>query len=116
MRKIYAAFLHSMAGLSHGVRTERAIGLEFALLLAGVPLAFLVGATGWERLALILSLLAVLCVEFLNTAVEKLCDHVRPEQHPAIKAIKDMASAACFCAQGSAALIWLFALWGRLMG
>jgi diacylglycerol kinase (ATP) len=47
-----------------------------------------VGTGAWERLALVLALLAVLCIEFLNTAIEKLCDHVTPDRHEAIKAIK----------------------------
>jgi diacylglycerol kinase (ATP) len=102
-----------MAGLAFGLRTERAIRQEFAFFVVGLPLAFLVGATTWERLALILSLVAVLCVEFLNTCIEKLCDHVTPELHDQIKAIKDMGSAACFCAQASAGVIWLFVAIGR---
>lgn len=112
--KIFNAFLNSCAGFAHGLRTERAIQQETALLLAGVPLAFWLGVTGWERLALILALLAVLCVEFLNTTVEKLCDHVTPERHDTIKAIKDMGSAACFCAQAGCGLVWLFVLIQRL--
>lgn len=115
MQTLFAAFLNSCAGFVHGFRTERAIMQETVLLLAGVPLALWVGATGWERLALILALVAVLCVEFLNTAIEKLCDHVTPERHPAIKAIKDMSSAACFCAQASCGLVWLFALYQRIL-
>jgi diacylglycerol kinase (ATP) len=102
-----------MAGLAHGLRTERAIRQEFAFFVVGLPLAFLVGATTWERLALILSIVAVLCVEFLNTCIEKLCDHVTPERHDQIKAIKDMGSAACFCAQASAGVIWLVVAVGR---
>ncbi|HRJ68716.1 MAG TPA: diacylglycerol kinase [Beijerinckiaceae bacterium] len=113
MLKLYNAFLNTCAGFAHGLRTERAIQQEAFLLAIGLPLAFWIGATGWERLALVLALVAVLCVEFLNTAIEKLCDHVTPERHDTIKAIKDMGSAACFCAQAGCGLIWLFAAWQR---
>ena len=102
-----------MAGFAFGLRTEKAIQQEFALFVVGVPAAFLLGETAWERLALILSLAAVLCAEFLNTCVEKLCDHVTPEHHTDIKAIKDMGSAACFCAQASAGVVWLVVLVAR---
>ena len=114
MGRVYGAFLNSMAGFAFGLRTERAIRQEFAFFIVGLPLAFLVGATTWERLALILSLVAVLCVEFLNTCIEKLCDHVTPERHDQIKAIKDMGSAACFCAQASAAVIWCIMIIARV--
>ncbi len=114
MYRIYLAFFNSMAGFSFGLRTERAIRQEFALLVVAAPLALVVATTPWERLALILSLVAVLCVEFLNTCVEKLCDHVTPERHDEIKAIKDMGSAACFCAQAAAVVIWAIVLAERL--
>jgi diacylglycerol kinase (ATP) len=111
--RIYRAFLYSCAGFAHGLRTERAIKQEVALLVVGLPLAMVVGTGAWERLALVLALLAVLCIEFLNTAIEKLCDHVTPDRHEAIKAIKDMASAACLCVQVGAGLIWLTVLAAR---
>ncbi len=113
MDRIYPAFLNSCAGLAYGLRTERAIRQEFGLLVIGSPAAFIVASSGWLRLALILSLVAVLSIEFLNTCIEKLCDHVTPDRHDAIKVIKDMGSAACFCAQASAAVLWLVALLGR---
>jgi diacylglycerol kinase (ATP) len=110
----YKAILNSMAGFALGLKTERSVRQEFALFVVGIPAALLLGTSGWERLGLILSLVAVLCVEFLNTCIEKLCDHVTPERHDQIKVIKDMGSAACFCAQGSALAIWIFCVIWRL--
>ncbi len=110
MDRIYPAFLNSCAGFSYALRTERAVRQEFAVFLAGLPLSFVVAEQGWLRLALILSLVAILSIELLNTCVEKLCDHVTPDLHQTIKVIKDMGSAACFCAQASAAVVWAMAL------
>jgi diacylglycerol kinase (ATP) len=53
-------------------------------------------------------------VELLNTAVEKLCDHVTASQHPDIGRIKDMASAAVGLSLLLAAAVWLVALAERL--
>ena len=36
----------------------------------------------------------LLAVEALNTAIEKICDHITPEEHPEIKKIKDLGAAA----------------------
>ncbi|KQP08088.1 MAG: diacylglycerol kinase [Methylobacterium sp.] len=110
MRALLIAFLNSWRGLVHGARTERAVRLELALLLLGLPLAMVLGATLWVRVALLASLLLMLAAEFLNTAVEKLCDHLHPGHHPKIGIVKDLASAGAFLAQGIAALIWLAAL------
>ena len=48
----------------------------------------------WQRVALIGIVALILVVELLNTAIEKLSDHVTPGVHPAIGRIKDMSSAA----------------------
>ena len=45
--------------------------------------------------AMIGSLLVLLSIEFLNTAIEKLSDHVTPEHHIQIGRIKDYGSASC---------------------
>ncbi|KQT76841.1 diacylglycerol kinase [Methylobacterium sp. Leaf466] len=107
MPALWLAFLNSWRGLRHGARTERAIRLELALLAAGLPLACLVGETWWTRIALVASLLLMLAAEFLNTAIEKLCDHLHPSHHPAIGTVKDLASAGAFLAQIVVALVWL---------
>lgn len=114
MNAIWQAFLNSLKGIAFGLRTERAIRQEAIVLVVALPLCFAVGASGWQRVLLLVTLLLVLAVEFLNTGLEKLCDHVTPERHPRIAAIKDMGSSACLCVQLAAGLIWLFALSERL--
>ena len=66
-------------------------------------------------LALVGSLLALIVVELLNTAIEKLSDHVTPEHSQAIKVVKDLGSAAVFFALMIAFAIWVAALWVRLV-
>ena len=114
MGAIVIAFLNSWRGLRHGARTERAVRQELALLVLGVPVALVLGASLWVKVALIASLLLMLAAEFLNTALEKLCDHLHPGRHPAIGTVKDLASAGAFLAQMIAALVWIAALIERL--
>lgn len=64
-------------------------------------------------MALIASLLLVLSIEFLNTAVERLCNHIQPEKHDAIRITKDLASAGVFFALLLVALIWIAAAVAR---
>ncbi|CAO4170988.1 Diacylglycerol kinase [Methylorubrum populi] len=113
MTALYLAFLNSWRGLVFGARTERAIRLELALLALGLPAALLLGCSLWVRVALLASLLLMLGAEFLNTAVEKLCDHLHPDRHPRIGIVKDLASAGAFLTQVIAALIWVAALIDR---
>ena len=87
---------------------------EIALAIVALPLSFLVARTVWVWLALVASLFFVLTVEFLNTAIERLCNHVTPERHEAIRITKDLASTAVFFALALAGLVWLVAILDRL--
>ena len=106
MTALASAFRNSLRGLRLAARSERAVQQEILVLALAVPLASLIGDGLWVRVALIASLLFIIAIELLNTAIEKLCDHVTPEQHPAIGAVKDLGSAAAFAAQAMALLIW----------
>ncbi len=114
MEALIKAFNNTCAGLSHALRTERAVRQEALVLVVAIPLALLIGTGIWQRVAMIGSILAVMAIELLNTCAEKLCDHVTPERHPQIKIIKDMGSAAVFCALVLAGMIWLAAVLERL--
>ena len=114
MTALYLAFLNSWRGLVFGARTERAIRLELALLALGCPAALILGTTLWVRVALLISLLLMLGAEFLNTAIEKLCDHLHPGRHARIGIVKDLASAGAFLTQIIAALVWGAAVIDRL--
>jgi diacylglycerol kinase (ATP) len=106
LSRVGSAALNSLRGLQEGFRTEAAIKQEIALLVAGVPLAFFVATNVWIWVALISSLLFILMTEFLNTAVERLCNHVTPQRHEAIRVTKDLASTGVFFALIMAGLVW----------
>ncbi len=89
---------------------EAALREEMILVAVALPVAlFLAPGVGWY-VAMIGALLAILAVELLNTAVEKLSDHVTRGRHPEIGVIKDFGSAAVFCSLCLAGLIWLSAI------
>ncbi len=104
--ELFRALLHSLAGFGAAFRSERAFRQESVLLLVAIPAAFFLTRDPFRGAALVASILAVLSIELLNTAIEKLCDHVTPEQNEKIRAIKDMGSAAVFCALALAAVLW----------
>jgi diacylglycerol kinase (ATP) len=112
--RIAAAALNSARGLREGLLTEAAVKQEIALAIVLLPASFFVASNAWVWLALVASVLFVLIVEFLNTAVERLCNHVTPERHEAIRVTKDLASTAVFFALTLAGLVWLVAVLDRL--
>jgi diacylglycerol kinase (ATP) len=111
--RILAAVLNSIRGLREGLITEAAVKQEIALAVVLLPVSFFVARSVWVWLALVASVLFVLVVEFLNTAVERLCNHVTPERHEAIRVTKDLASTAVFFALFLAGLVWLVAILDR---
>jgi len=113
MNRLWLAFLSTIAGLRWAARHEPAISQELVVLVVAVPASLLVASAGWVRIALIGSIMLILTVELLNTAVEKLCDRLVPGTDPAIKLVKDLGSAAVFTAITLAGMIWLFALAGN---
>jgi diacylglycerol kinase (ATP) len=108
------ATVNSWNGLRVAARSEAAIRQEIVALVIAIPLAFLIGTDAWRRLALIGVILLLLIVELLNTAVEKLSDHVTPDTHPVIGRIKDMSSAAVGLCLVLAGLVWIVALIERV--
>jgi undecaprenol kinase len=87
-------FGFALAGLLHGVRTERSMRLEviiFAVVM-GALVVLRPGPLWW--VAVVLASAGVLAAELLNTAIETLADHICPEIHPQIRVVKDCAAAA----------------------
>jgi diacylglycerol kinase (ATP) len=116
LSRIAAAFWNSMRGLREGLATESAIKQEVAIAVLLLPLSFFIARDVWTWVALVASLLFVLSIEFLNTAVERLCNHIQPDRHEAIRITKDLASAGVFFSLLLAALVWGAALWMRFIG
>ena len=115
LARIAAAFWNSLRGLQEGLSTESAIKQEVAIACLLLPLSFFIARDLWTWVALVASLLFVLSIEFLNTAIERLCNHIEPDKHEAIRITKDLASAGVFFALALGALIWIAALWARFM-
>ena len=114
MKRLYSATFNSLRGLIDGIRTEAAVREEAILLAVAVPAGFVLAPNAAWYVAMIGGILMVLAIELLNTAVEKLSDHVTPEHHYAIGRIKDFGSAAVFCGLSFAGLIWIAAIAVRI--
>jgi diacylglycerol kinase (ATP) len=109
-RRMWHATGYSLAGLRAGW-SETAFRLEACLAFVLLPLAFWVGRT-WVEVALLAgSVLLVLIVELLNTAVEAAIDRIGPERHDLSRRAKDMGSAAVFLSLLVAGGIWATAMW-----
>jgi diacylglycerol kinase (ATP) len=112
--RIVNATRYSLQGLAAAIRHEAAFRQELALAAVLVPLGLWLGADGVERALLAASVLLVLVVELLNSAIEAVVDRVSPEDHDLAKRAKDYGSAAVMIALATAGLVWVMVLLPRL--
>jgi diacylglycerol kinase (ATP) len=115
LARIVSAFWNSLGGLQEGLSTESAIKQEVAIACLLLPVSFFIARDVWTWVALVGSLLFVLSIEFLNTAIERLCNHIQPDRHEAIRITKDLASAGVFFSLALAGIVWIAALWARIV-
>lgn len=110
VKRLWRATINSWHGLVAATQSEQAFREELVLLAIGVPLAVFLTADVGESFALIGTLVFILIVELLNTAIEKLSDRITLDHDPALKRIKDMGSAAIFLSLLLAGTVWLWVL------
>lgn len=113
LRRLYHATRYSFAGLRFAYRSESAFRQEVWLCAVMTPLGLWLGQTTVERILLLGSLLLLLVVELLNTAVEATVDRVGDEYHSLAECAKDAGSAAVFISLLLTALVWGLIVWER---
>ncbi len=106
LQRIWNALHYSLAGLRAAYACEDAFRQEVHLATVLVPLAFFLPVAGAERGVMVGSILLVLVVELLNSAVEAAVDRVSLEHHRLAKRAKDIGSAAVLIALVNVALVW----------
>jgi diacylglycerol kinase (ATP) len=112
LSRMWHATGYSVAGLRAGW-AETAFRQEMLAAIVLLPVAFWLG-NGWAEIAVLSStVVLVLIVELLNTAVETAIDRVGPEWHELSKRAKDMGSAAVLLSLLLCLGTWAAALYQR---
>ena len=106
-KRVVNATKYSMQGLKSAFKHESAFRQELAFSLIMLPVAAFIDVTVIEKLMLVLSVLLVLIVELLNSAIEATVDRFGGEIHPLSGQAKDIASAAVFISLVFCGLCWL---------
>lgn len=106
LRRVWNALFYSMAGFAAAFKYEDAFRQEVVLAALLIPLTFFLPASNMGRALMIASVLLVLIVELLNSALEATVDRVSIENHPLAKRAKDIGSAAVFVALLNAVVVW----------
>jgi len=112
LKRIWNAFKYSLDGLKAAFKHEDAFRQECLLALVLIPVALFLSIPGPSKAMLIGSVLLVLIVELMNSAVEAVVDRVSLERHRLAKRAKDIGSAAVLITLINLALVWGFVIFG----
>ncbi len=113
LKRIFSAFFYSLEGLQTAVRSEHAFRQELFVFVVGTIAALLLPVSAFQKLVLIGSMVIVLIVELINSAIEAVVDRVSLERHPLSKNAKDFGSAAVLLACLLSGATWLVVLVNR---
>jgi diacylglycerol kinase (ATP) len=112
LRRVWNAMFYSIEGLRAAYRHEDAFRQEVLLAALLIPLALFLPVSGSGKGLMIASVLLVLIVELLNSAVEATVDRVSLEHHRLAKRAKDIGSAAVMMSLANVIVVWLLVLFG----
>ena len=113
LQRIARAAGYSAAGLKAALRGETAFRQELVLFVVLAPLGLWLGRDGVERALLFGSLLLVLVVELLNSAIEAAINRIGAERNELSGLAKDLGSAAVFVALLTVISVWTLVLADR---
>jgi len=107
LTRIYKAVIFSWQGFKAAYKHEEAFRQEIWLAIVLIPAGFFIGETGVEKALLVTSVLLLLLVEILNSAIEAVVDRFGGEHHELSGRAKDMGSSAVFLAIVYLVLCWV---------
>lgn len=111
--RLWNALHYSLEGFKAAYQHEDAFRQEVRMAIVLIPLGVYLGQTGVERALLVASVLLVIMVELLNSAVEATVDRISLENHRLAKRAKDIGSAAVLASLITLAAVWGLLLWGQ---
>jgi diacylglycerol kinase (ATP) len=107
LRGLLNALGISWAGFRHAMVNDAAVRQEIIALGILVPISAWLRITDVEHLILVLSMMLVVLVEFVNSAIESTVDRISFERHPLAGQAKDKASTAVAIAVLMCGLSWV---------
>jgi diacylglycerol kinase (ATP) len=106
LRRLINALGYTLEGLKTAYKNEDAFRQEVLLAVILIPIAFFLEPAAIQRALMIGSILLVLVVELLNSAVEAAVDRISLDHHRLAKRAKDIGSAAVFISLVNLAVVW----------
>lgn len=94
MVKLLKSFKYAASGLKFCFKTQQNFRVQLLAGTIAVMAGIFLQISRLQWIAILICISMVLTTELMNSAIEKICDHINPFYHPQIKNIKDMAAGA----------------------
>ena len=95
----------AVAGIRAFFSSEKNGRIQGVIAVVVVILGFCFRLSPTEWVAILGCIASVLCLEMINSAIEKVCNLITAKYHPAVKTIKDMSAGAVLLASFISAII-----------
>jgi diacylglycerol kinase (ATP) len=106
LKRVWNALFYSIEGYRAAWKHEDAFRQETMLAVVLIPLAFFLADAALERALMVSSILLVLIVELVNSAIEATVDRISLDNHLLAKRAKDIGSGAVLIALINVLVVW----------
>jgi diacylglycerol kinase len=94
MKRIFKSFKNAFNGLAILWKEEPNARIHASAMVVVVTAGVMLEIQAWEWCLISLLIGLVISAEIFNSAIERIMDHISPERHPRVKAIKDLSAGA----------------------
>lgn len=108
LKRIIKSFTHATEGILYVFTTQRNMKIHLGITILVLVCSFFFDVATYQLLFVLSSIALVMCMELVNTAVEKTVDLMTDEYHPLAKIAKDVAAGAVLFAAIFAFIIGLY--------
>jgi diacylglycerol kinase len=115
VRRLFRSFSNAINGLIYIVKKERNMQIHLCLSLLVLSMSVILGIKKQEMIVVLLLIGLVVCLEFVNSAVERTVDLITTDYHPLAKIAKDAAAAAVLVAAIISAIIGMIIFFDPLI-
>ncbi|MBP6889160.1 MAG: diacylglycerol kinase family protein [Candidatus Moranbacteria bacterium] len=116
VRILFKSIRHAVSGIVFALARERNFQIECGVAMVVIIFAFWFPLLPFEWALLVLVIGWILTLELINTIFERILDIVKPNVHPYVRVVKDMAAGAVLIAAFVAILVGIFIFLPHLIG
>ncbi len=115
IKRFIKKFIHAFEGLWAGIRYDRSILVQFLIAFAAAVVFAILKISFLEWMFVINAMFVVIITEFLNSAIEDVCDLLVAKYDLHVKEIKDIAAAAVLLSAIYAVVVAVIIFWRHLV-